>query len=246
VVLLLHYLSNRRFNDGLSITEDDEALKRGHILLYGNILKRLMIYILLIFVFWSCNPAAAQEPQVSRRYYDDGILKEFGENIILIGSPEQIIKLTRWLDQISLVPKGFETLFLITESSHELVIQHADHALSSAGRTMASMTMNLINGVGDSVQILFDLRIADSGSHMVYNDKSELIEYTAIQNLYHELAHAMHMMNGTWRYYASEAQAIEEENIFRRQLAELSGRDMTQRYRKIGILKTDVVGSPIY
>jgi hypothetical protein len=34
-----------------------------------------------------------------------------------------------------------------------------------------------------------------------------LIEYTAIQNLYHELAHAMHMMKGSWCYFASEKQA---------------------------------------
>ena len=47
----------------------------------------------------------------------------------------------------------------------------------------------------------------------------QLIEYTAIQNLYHELAHAKHMMAGTWRYFDSERQAIEEENIFRRELA---------------------------
>ena len=35
------------------------------------------------------------------------------------------------------------------------------------------------------------------GSHMVYNAARKPIEFSAIQNLYHELAHAMHMMNGT-------------------------------------------------
>jgi hypothetical protein len=183
-----------------------------------------------------CGAAVAHEHQVCRRYYDDGILKGFGSNIVIVGTPGQIIKMTRWLDQISLVPKGYDTLRSISNSVHELVIQHDDHALASAGRTRASMTMNLINGVGDDVHIIFDARIADSGSHMVYNDHHERIEYTATQNLYHELAHAMHMMNGTWRYFASEAQAIEEENIFRHQMAEMQGRPATQRYRVAGIL----------
>ena len=98
------------------------------------------------------------------------------------------------------------------------------------------MTFNIINGVGESVEILFDARTKDSGSHMVYNAKRELIEYLAIQNLYHELAHAMHMMNGTWRYFDSESQAIEEENIFRRQLAEKQRRVPTQRFLIDGIL----------
>jgi hypothetical protein len=80
----------------------------------------------------------------------------------------------------------------------------------------------------------------DIGTHMVYNGKKELIEYTAVQNLYHELAHAMHMMNGTWRYFASERQAIEEENIFRRQLAKIQGRTPTQRFRKSGVLISEV------
>jgi hypothetical protein len=115
------------------------------------------------------------------------------------------------------------------------VIEHADIARISAGRTRAPMTMNLINGIGESVHIIFDARMGDQGTHMVYNGKKELVEYTAVQNLYHELAHAMHMMNGTWRYFASESQAIEEENIFRRQLAEMQKRAPTQRFHKSGV-----------
>ena len=55
------------------------------------------------------------------------------------------------------------------------------------------------------------------------------IEYTAIQNLFHELAHAVHMMNGTWRYAKSERQAIEEENVFRSQLADRTKRPFLER-----------------
>ena len=206
-------------------------------------LRQILFIILLTHSF--CSIVAAQSFQVSRRYSDDGLLKTLGPNIVLRGSPEQIIKPTRWLDHIWMVPKGYQTLKAIADSNHELTIRHADYALHSAGRTAASMTLDLINGVGDSVEIIFDTRIDDHGSHMVYNTRNELIEYTAIQNLYHELAHAMHMMNGSWRYFASERQAIEEENIFRSQLAQKHGSTPTQRYRANGIPISDLTDASV-
>jgi hypothetical protein len=203
-------------------------------------MKRRLILTILILFCWFSTAAAYMDYVVSRRYFDDGFLKIIGANIVLKGHPDHIIKFTRWLDQIMLVPKGFQTLKSIADSGHELVIEHADVARISAGRTQGPMTMNLINGVGESVHIIFDARMDDIGTHMVYNGRKELIEYTAVQNLYHELAHAMHMMNGTWRYFASERQAIEEENIFRRQLAKMQGRTPTQRFRKSGVLISEV------
>jgi hypothetical protein len=71
---------------------------------------------------------------------------------------------------------------------------------------------------------------------MVYDAQRLLIEYTAIQNLYHELAHAMHMMKGSWRYFASENQSFEEENIFRRELASMQNTPVTERWRQNGVL----------
>jgi hypothetical protein len=198
-------------------------------------MKKCHILLLPLIFYWILSVAAAQAFQVSRRYSDDGLLKTVGPNIVLRGTPEQIFKLTRWLDQIWLVPKGYQTLQKISDSGHELTIRHADHAILSAGRTAAPMTMDLINGVGAGVDIIFDTRIGDRGSHMVYNSKNKLIEYTAVQNLYHELAHAMHMMNGSWCYFASERQAIQEENIFRSQLAGMLGSPPTQRFRVKGI-----------
>ncbi|MEJ2155436.1 MAG: hypothetical protein P8X96_08875 [Desulfobacteraceae bacterium] len=47
------------------------------------------------------------------------------------------------------------------------------------------------------------------------------------------------MMNGTWRYFDSGAQAIEEENICRRELAKIQGRHPTQRFRIDGVLIHD-------
>jgi hypothetical protein len=198
-------------------------------------MKTRHILLLPLILYWISSVAPAQAFQVSRRYSDDGLLKSIGPNIVLRGTPDQIIKLTRWLDQIWLVPKGYQTLQMISDSGHDLTIRHADHAIHSAGRTAAPMTMDLINGVGAGVDIIFDTRIGDRGSHLVYNAQNELIEYTAVQNLYHELAHAMHMMNGSWCYFASERQAIQEENIFRSQLAGMLGSPPTQRFRVKGI-----------
>lgn len=62
----------------------------------------------------------------------------------------------------------------------------------------------------------------------------------AIADSSHEPAHAMHMMNGMWRYFASELQAIEEENTFRNQLAQKLGRTPAQRYRANGISISDL------
>ncbi len=105
---------------------------------------------------------------------------------------------------------------------------------------MAPMSPDLIKGKGESVEIIFNAEIPDQGSHMVYNSQRHLIEYTAIQNLYHELAHAMHMMKGTWRYFKSEQQAIEEENDFRKDLALMQGKEPALRFGKRGVLNGDV------
>ena len=108
--------------------------------------------------------------------------------------------------------------------------------------TSAPMSANLTNGRGESVDIYFNFDIPDDGSHRVLDThRSPIdthrspIEYTAIQNLYHELAHAMHMMQGTWRYFKSERQAIEEENIFRRQQARLNQTAFSERFYVSGI-----------
>lgn len=166
--------------------------------------------------------------------------KYFGGNIFLEGNRQQIARFESWLDRIAEVPKGYQTLKTVSESGHELTIRHSKYAVISAGRTLAPMSANLTNGKGESVTILFSAHIQDCESHMVYNAQRMLIEYTAIQNLYHELAHAMHMMKGSWRYFASEKQAIEEENIFRRDLASMQKTPVMERWRQNGVLISNV------
>jgi hypothetical protein len=196
--------------------------------------RHLIVNVFLAFWFMG---ATLSEANQEKRYFphitDD---KDFGSNIIMKGSFQEIARFEKWLNHIYDVPKGYQTLKKIFDSRHELTIKHAQYVVLSAGRTSAPMSINLINGKGEDVTILFNAHIPDSGSHMVYNAKRMLIEYTATQNLFHELAHAMHMMNGSWRYFASEKQAIEEENIFRRDLAIMHQTPITERFRKTGVL----------
>ena len=102
-------------------------------------------------------------------------------------------------------------------------------AVIAAGRTLAPMTNNLINGVGEDVEIKFNALIPDSGSHIMFDRYRKPVPYTAVENLYHELAHAMHKMTGRWEYFNSERAAIREENEFRRDEALLRGGSVTER-----------------
>jgi len=155
--------------------------------------------------------------------------KKYGKNISLHGTPEQIAKLRQWIAQIATVPKGLDTLIKIQQSGHKLFIYHSIYSMVSSGRTSAPASGNLINGKGESVDIHFNADIPDKGSHRVFDSRKKPIEYTAAQNLFHELAHAQHMMQGTWRYFKSERQAIEEENVFRKQLASQQNKPYLER-----------------
>lgn len=161
--------------------------------------------------------------------FSDQESKSYGHNISLQGTPRQIEKMRRWFAQIAEVPKGYQTLVAIENTGHKLMIHHSRYSMISSGKASAPLSANLTNGLGESVDIYFNFDIPDSGSHFVFDTRRSPIEYTAIQNLYHELAHAMHMMQGTWRYARSERQAIEEENIFRRELAHMKKRPFLER-----------------
>lgn len=143
--------------------------------------------------------------------------------IVLEGTHEQVQRLAQWLDEIRKIPHGKKMLDDILMSGNELLIRHSEWALQASGRTLAAITDNLTNGKGEDVEIMFDTRIPEQGSHWVFDSHNQPIEFTALQNLFHELAHARHLTKGTWRYYNSEAQAVEEENIFRSQMAESMG-----------------------
>ena len=198
-----------------------------------------MVITACCLLYWTASSMA--DPVLKRFYPNKTLGAEFCTNIELTGSLLHIAKFKFWLNEISRNPVGRETLLEIVRSGHTLSIAHADHARISAGRTMAPMTEKLINGQGESVEILFDGRITESGSHLVFNGEKELVEYTAVQNLFHELVHAKHKMKGTWRYFDSEGQAIEEENDFRAELARQQGKGPTKRSWKTGVPIESVV-----
>lgn len=178
---------------------------------------------------FAAGAAQDDRPPPGRAGFDNELYYGFG--ISLRGAPAEVMRFKRWLDAIARVPKGVETLWSISGSGHHLVIEHSRFAVLSSGRTQAPMTMNLTNGVGEDVSIKFNAYIPEQGSHRVFDARDEPIEFNALQNLYHELAHAMHKMTGTWLYFRSEQSAIEEENVFRRELAELENRPFHKRWR---------------
>lgn len=183
------------------------------------------------------NEAEAKRPdfdaiyqQPIRRNYRDTSRYLLSSNAIwLEGRPTQIRRLSIWLDRIYEIPHGRDTLNAILASGNQLLVRHSGWALLSAGRTLAPLSSGLTNGHGEDVTILFDTRIPENGSHWVFDRYGEKLEFTALQSLFHELAHARHQINGSWRYWDSEGQAIEEENQFRKQLAELGGAVATRR-----------------
>jgi len=153
-----------------------------------------------------------------------------GEKILIMAENEsQAENLKRWIQEIAEVPIGYETIQAILNSGHRLTIGHGKHALISAGRAGAELSRNLTNGVGMDSYILFYADMEDLGTHCALGSDGDLLEYTAIQNLFHEMVHAKHFMLGTFRYWDSEGQAIEEENIFRQQWAKKNGQPFRAR-----------------
>ena len=196
-----------------------------------------LVYIVLFFglnqAVASDDPNNAPEPiEPLTQSYHHSLIK----SIVIQADSPQKQNIQRWLEAIARIPKGEQTLKAIAQTDHILTIKHTSAARLSAGRTIAPMTNDLINGIGADITIIFDGDIPDTGSHRVYDGANQPIEFTAVQNLYHELAHAMHQMRGTWRYFASEKQAIEEENIFRIQQADQNGIEPKLRFRKSGFL----------
>ena len=179
------------------------------------------------------NPADNQ--RVRRNYRNTSRTLQPDYAIVLEGSPGQIRRLSGWLDDIARTGIGASTLAAISNSGNILTIRHSEWALVASGRTHAPISAGLTDGRGENVLILFDARIPDSGSHVVFDRSRRPIAFSAVQNLFHELSHARHLTNGSWRYFDSEGQAIEEENQFRRELAARRGESTVElRFGKRG------------
>ncbi len=111
------------------------------------------------------------------------------------------------------------TLFIDMKSCQKsLLINDDKSSLSGGGYTGAlGATTAVFDGRGADARIRFRFDQPELGSHLVWSAKRKQIPFTYIENLFHELVHAKHTMCGTLSRIASEHQAIEEENHFRRE-----------------------------
>jgi hypothetical protein len=73
--------------------------------------------------------------------------KEYGRNISLHGTPEQIKNLRKWINHIASTPKGMNTLVQIQDSGHKFIFQSV-YALISSGLISAPVSENLVTGLG--------------------------------------------------------------------------------------------------
>ena len=191
----------------------------------------------MVFSLFCCNTFSSTTEQPRTKNVEE---YKYSDNILIrVDNFTQAVKLFQWLDSIKLTEIGANTLLAVETSGNQLTIFHSHSALLSAGVTGAPLSSNLTNGIGESVYIKFYLDMEDHGTNCVLAMSGKhYIEYTAVQNLFHELSHARHKMNGTWLYFDSEGQAIREENVFRQQWAAYrSKRKASKRIDIVGIGK---------
>lgn len=154
----------------------------------------------------------------------------YGHKIAIKGPEQYLMKMIMWLNEVQKIPIGDKTFQTIAECENEILIYHDENAILGAGFTGAQKTTFDIfrPGVGADSYIRFDFRIPNTGSHRVSTGDS-LIEYTAVQNVFHELVHAKHKNCGSFSRTNGEAQAIYEENIFRKQQAKILNVPFTKK-----------------
>lgn len=150
------YVEFKDYNN-VSLRSDKEGIMNA----------RVISILVSVCVFLHMDVTASGDVQITRFYSNQEISKDFCTNIQLKGSLLHVAKFKFWIYEIDRVPLGRSTLQEIVSSGHTLRIVYAEYARRSARRTLAPMTENLINGRGESVEILFDTRVTESGSHLV-------------------------------------------------------------------------------
>ncbi|MET1254388.1 M91 family zinc metallopeptidase [Aliikangiella maris] len=181
---------------------------------FNNLIIQFIGPLLMSFCF--ITQSIAIENQLTGQSQTTDEIYKYTTNItVKVENFQQAVKVFQWLDLIRLTNIGEATLNSIENSQHQLIIFHSDVALLSAGITGATLSENLTNGVGEDAYIKFFLDMDENGTNCILNENGHYVPYLAVHNLFHELIHAKHKMNGTWLYFNSERQAIKEENIFR-------------------------------
>jgi hypothetical protein len=142
--------------------------------------------------------------------------------IVIDAPPAEKLRIVQLLKETAKTKVGFTMLEEIYKTKHVLIIRHEPHALGSAGRTFLEMSSNLSNGIGASALIEMHFGIPDTGSHLVLEcsaKNEETTSFTLLMNFIHELRHARDGMTGKFLGHRSEKDAVESENLLRKELS---------------------------
>lgn len=153
-------------------------------------------------------------------------------------APEQLTNAVYWLNKIASTDVGQETLKTIKKCGSRVTLVQNELASLEAGRTVAEASSKLWDGEGEDATIFFNFDMPNQGEYWVPGLYGNLVAFTADENLFHELSHAMHKSCGTEYWKDPESQAIQDENRYREALAQLAG-EKTVRRGKVGIVPRD-------
>lgn len=196
-------------------------------------LKFLMSGVFIYFGIATCFPVNSfgnEKKTLVERYLDSTEnCHELELRLYICGEDRHLRRLESWIVTVRGLSIGADTLDHISNSGHKLLIMHSAPSLGAGGKTLAPLSSRLTNGIGADAVIQMNLDMPEQGSHLVSNRHKTLIPFTAIQNFFHELSHARHKMNGQWRIYDSEGQAIDDENLFRQQEGLLNNKAYDER-----------------
>lgn len=150
--------------------------------------------------------------------------ESYDEFITLFASHSNLNRMKSVLKAIRNTKVGNQLFQDMKKCDKKLLIVDDKHALSGGGYAGAIQTGSAIfDGRGADARVRFRFDQPDAGSHLVYTVDREQIPFSFIDNIYHELVHAKHIMCGTMSRFSSEHQAIDEENNFRKERLNSTG-----------------------
>jgi hypothetical protein len=140
----------------------------------------------------------------------------------LRSNPEVLDKMLERINLIRQYPLGAKLFEDMANSQKTLLIVHDKSSISVGGYASAIRTTSDVfrPGVGADARIRFRFDMPDHGTHLVSAYNNQMIPFTALDILFHEMVHTKHIMSGTFARGNSERQAIEEENEFRKEREE--------------------------
>lgn len=137
--------------------------------------------------------------------------------LTLQSSTDVLDQIMERIQTIKKYPHGKSLFEDMARCQNTLLIIHDKSSINAGGYASAIRTTTDIfrPGVGADARIRFRFDMPDYGTHLVTSVNNEMIPFTALDILFHEMVHAKHIMCGTFSRGDAERQAIEEENLFR-------------------------------